>query len=135
MDFEMGNCIECNRLIASDARRDLCDVCYVQYDLDLGLVEDTIADNENATPSDIADRTRLPVDRIRQILEHQKILAKDVESDSTCAKCNEKPALSHSRFCRACQLAMYKSLGDEASLSAQNPINSNRKIRFQHPVG
>ncbi|HIA47543.1 MAG TPA: hypothetical protein EYN96_06125 [Candidatus Hydrogenedentes bacterium] len=135
MDFEMGNCIECNRLIASDARRDLCDVCYVQYDLDLGLVEDTIADNENATPSDIADRTRLPVDRIRQILEHQKILAKDVESDSNCAKCNEKPALSHSRFCRACKLAMYKSLGDEASLSAQNPINSNRKIRFQHPVG
>ncbi|MFP6596216.1 MAG: hypothetical protein VCC01_02065, partial [Candidatus Hydrogenedentota bacterium] len=66
---------------------------------------------------------------------HQKILAKDVESDSTCVKCNEKPALSHSIFCLTCQLAMYKSLCDEASLSAQNPINNNRKIRFQHPVG
>jgi len=127
MDFEMENCIDCNRLIASDATSDLGDICYVQYDLDLGLIEDTIANQQNATPSEIATQTRLPIKRIRQILEHQKITANETDSDSTCTRCNEKPALSHSRFCLTCQLAVYKTLGDEANVSTQNPVKAMEK--------
>jgi hypothetical protein len=128
MDFKMDNCVECNRLIASDASRDLCDVCYTQYDLDLGLIEDAISIYNKTTPSDISEHTHQTIKRIEHILEHQKVLAGSVESESTCSKCNEKPALSHSKYCLACQLAMYKSLGDSANLAAQNPVQPHKRL-------
>lgn len=127
MDGEIGNCFECGRVIVSDATRDLCDVCFVQYDLDFGMIEDAISIHHSNSPAEIAEQTRIPLNRIEHILEHEQLLMDQGESDRTCSKCNAKPALTNAEYCLGCQLAMFKSLGDEANRAASNSLPPYQK--------
>lgn len=127
MDVLMHHCKECNRLIASDATRHLCDVCYAQYDLDMGLVEDAIHIHGQDKPSQVAAHTHLPIERVKVLLQHAKVLAQNLESDELCTNCGKYNSLAKSEYCLRCQLALYKSLGDEASEAALNQGNAYAK--------
>lgn len=120
MDVEMNKCQDCGRLIASDDTHLLCDVCYTQYDFDLGLMEDAIELYGQNNPTRIAAHTRLSLERVQVLLEHSQLLAQDMESDTVCTNCRTASALLKSKYCLSCQLALYKSLGDEAGQAAFN---------------
>lgn len=123
MDVLMSKCRDCNRLIASDATRMLCDVCYAQYDLDLGLVEDAIHIYGQHKPSHISVHTRLPIERVKVLLQYAKVLTQGVESETLCINCRELNSLTQSNYCLPCQLALYKTLGDEAHQATLNQAN------------
>lgn len=127
MDGEIGNCFECGRVIASDATQDLCDVCFVQYDRDFGMIQDAISIHRCNRSDEIAEQTRMPIKRIEHILEHEQLLTNQDESDKTCSKCKSKPALVGFQHCLGCKLAMFKSLGDEANQAASNSIPAFQK--------
>lgn len=119
----MNKCRDCDRLIASDATHLLCDVCFAQYDLDLGLVEDAIHVYGQHKPSHIAAHTHLPIERVKVLLQHTKELVQGVASETLCSNCGELNALPHSNYCLPCQLALYKTLGDEAHQATLNQDN------------
>lgn len=116
MLLNMGKCIQCNRVVASDGTRSLCDVCFEQYDLDAGLIEDAIHLHRLGTPEAIANFTHLSPERVTEILEGGSIY--NNESEELCENCKKKPSLNHSDYCLGCQLAIYKSLGDNMTLAA-----------------
>lgn len=127
MDLTLHRCKQCDRIIPGDSNATLCEDCFARYDRDLGMIEDIIAVRGKLTPTEIANETLLPIKRIREILEQQKVLANNVESDELCTMCKANISLPHAAFCLSCQLAMYKSLGDEANLAAQNDVQPYRK--------
>ena len=119
MDVHMNNCRDCARIIASDATHNLCDICYAQYDRDIGLIEDAIQLRNHVTPEDIAANTHLRLERVQDLMNRAGMLD-DGESEDLCSQCREKVALKKSKYCLNCQLAMYKSLGDGAKQASLN---------------
>ena len=126
MDTAIKKCSECDRIIATDTTRTLCDLCFTQFDRDWGLIEDTLAVHGILSPGEIANIIHLSLNRVLQVLDHGENLPTDTASESRCKKCNSKPTLPHAQYCLACQLAIYKALGDEANRSALNDVKSQQ---------
>jgi hypothetical protein len=119
----MNKCRDCNRLIASDETHHLCDVCYAQYELEIGLVEDAIKIHGYERPIIIAAHTHLSPERVEHLIEDARIAAYGAHSEDPCSNCHVKKALFNSTYCLHCQLAIYNSLGDEAHLATLNQSN------------
>jgi len=122
LDLELKHCRLCKRVIASDDERDVCDVCFDQYDMDLGLIDDAIHVHDLSTPESIAEHTHLSVERVSQLLTASFSEEDTQSSDDTCSMCGKNPAMNQSSYCLGCQLAMYKSLGDNARSVSDNPL-------------
>ena len=86
-------------------------------------MEDAIHVYGQGKPSEIAEHTLLPLERVKVLLHHAKVLAENVESETLCRNCNESNALTHSQYCLGCQLAIFKSLGDEAHQAEVNHLS------------
>ncbi len=114
MDVELKNCPICSRLFSLESGRQYCQVCAENAERDEDLVQEAILLQHAATDTEIAEATRLPIERVRQILRDSKVLALGVESDAMCIKCEKRNALAESKYCLRCQLAMYRNLGEVA---------------------
>ena len=125
----MNSCILCKRFIASDSTRQVCDVCFEQYDMEIGFIEDAIEIHGLTSPEQIAAHTHIPLERVHQLLLSKQNLAHEILGDEICSKCRKKPAMTHSRYCLGCQLALFKNLGDEARTVAKHPYIPDPKSR------
>ncbi|MFP6584052.1 MAG: hypothetical protein VCD00_16045 [Candidatus Hydrogenedentota bacterium] len=120
MPPSLRNCMQCDRVILSDDTRNLCDVFFDQFDMDIRLIENAIWLHKLTMSATIGKYTRLSIERVTQLLEGEGAYRRD-DSSVDCANCKKKPALDNSKYCLACQLAVYKSLGDNAERAAQAP--------------
>jgi hypothetical protein len=127
MEMKMDHCIECDRVIASDSTRNVCDVCFDIYDQDRSLIEDTIAVHGNLSATEISEMVHLSVKRVERLLTHLEPTEKESTSGESCEKCKLRPRLANAKLCLTCQLAMFKSLGDEVNHAAHNNIKAYEK--------
>lgn len=125
----MHHCKLCKRFIASDDTRDVCDVCFEQYDMEMGFIEDAIELQGLSRPADIAAHTHIPLDRVLILLKATDDPAHEGESGGICTNCRKNPALTHSKYCLGCQLSLYKTLGEEARTVAKHPYIPDPKSR------
>ena len=125
----MQHCKLCNRLIASDATREVCDVCFERYDMEIGFIEDAIEIHGITTPEELAAHTHISLERVNQLLFSKEELAHEVEDQEICANCRKKPTMPRHRYCLSCQLALFKTLGDEARTVAKKPYIPDPKSR------
>ena len=117
----LGNCARCHSVYDTRDGSQICAACYLKDEGDRSLIETAIETRRARTVSDVTAATRLPRARIRKILREAPELAQALEPDGACSQCGGRRALASSGRCVACQLALYKSLGDVAAAVAFAP--------------
>ncbi|PCJ54678.1 MAG: hypothetical protein COA73_14150 [Candidatus Hydrogenedentota bacterium] len=133
MELDLKNCPICSRLFSQDSGSQYCRVCAENAVRDEDLIQEAILLQHAATDTEIAELTRLSIERVRQILRESKVLALGVESDAICSKCQKRNALAESAYCLRCQLAMYRNLGDVAQelgrMAKKKPDEKHKSVR------
>lgn len=125
----MQNCKLCKRIIASDTTREVCDVCFETYDMEMGYIEDAIEIHGLTDPQDIAAHTHLSVKRVKLLLGSNEELEDEVEDVHLCARCHKNAAMTAHKYCLRCHLSLYKTLGDEVRTTAKKPYVPNPKSK------
>lgn len=114
MAEDVRKCRDCGRNYIPIMGEDRCDVCLLQRDRLLTMLEDTINRHGKRTPSELASLTGFSEREVKKTLRSSHMMAHAVESDETCARCNVRNAQQGSSLCFACRLDLHKALGAAA---------------------
>lgn len=116
MELALKNCSTCGRLFHAPTGIERCTICLDRSSGELAQVETALDAAPNSLSlSEIAAATNMKLNQIQSILSDAKVMSRQLRSEGRCRKCDRFGRLPDAEFCLACQLELYKSLGDAAA--------------------
>ena len=114
MDVLFKSCLRCRKVFAKSSDSNVCGECTEVLRRDISVIEKAVERDGRATPEQIAGATRLPVSKIKDLIESAGEIIEPEAPVASCGKCGEKPAQVGSPYCFDCRYDLFHSLGDAA---------------------
>jgi hypothetical protein len=119
MAARISKCPRCGKIFAEKPGKTLCAKCNTEF-LQYGeLVLEAIEKRGLRKPSEIAEFTGVPIEKVIELVENSTLLSHEIEVERMCAACKERPAQKHADYCFHCRLMLNKAFGEAAKLMGQ----------------
>ncbi len=113
---DFSKCGECGKFFVPMGQADYCRLCAAHRAEDLEELARAMDQlgADAANPQALATSAGLSEDRVKALMQDSNTLARDLDADKVCTRCERRQAQYGSEFCLECRMTLFKRLGEAA---------------------